>query len=319
MKLLNRLLDGSILFSFDVHGFRRHAKQFAADDLDHSLEGKAALITGANSGIGFASAKALMQRGCHVVMVSRNEGRAKNAAEELRKLAPEGSVEYRIADISSLRQVRDLSESALPELAILVHNAGDMVPELLRSEEGHETITATHVLGPYLLTTRLLEIGLLKGSPEDPPRVIFVSSGGMYSQPLDVDVLKNPELPYDGMVHYAQTKRAQVVLAQALQERQHKEAVFYCSMHPGWVDTPAVRRAMPRFYRTMGKILRNPEQGSDTVVWLAMAPFSKLESPGGFYFDRKIAPMHMLSKTRKGDGANSLLEYIEGAQGIREA
>lgn len=91
--------------------------------------------------------------------------------------------------------------------------------------------------GPYLLSKKI--------QTKD---TIWVSSGGMYSQKLNVEQTLNPPEPFDGMVAYARCKRAQVVVANKLGHQ---------SMHPGWVDTPGVKVAMPKFYERTHTILRN--------------------------------------------------------------
>jgi NAD(P)-dependent dehydrogenase (short-subunit alcohol dehydrogenase family) len=316
MKLFQNILDRSVVASFDKTGFNRHARRFDEADLAADLTGVNALVTGANSGIGRATALGLMRRGAHVVMVSRSQRRAEKAAAALRIEAPQGQVSVRMADLSELGQVRELLEGGLPPISILIHNAGDMLKSLERTSDGHETITATHVLAPYLLTLGLQQRGMFCGSVCGSPRVVFVSSGGMLTQALEVDKLGEPSRPYDGMTHYALTKRAQVVMARMLDGELAHAGVRVFSMHPGWVDTPAVRRAMPKFHFATRAILRSPEQGADTILWLSMAPDAKLQG-GAFYFDRQVAAVHRLKRTiRHSDPPEKLLDYMAAATGM---
>ena len=317
--MLNRILDASIVLSFDKNGFVRHAKDFNERDMAVSLEGQHIVITGANSGIGYAATASLLKMGAKVTLVGRNRERAETAAQALLKDEVEAKLEVKIADMSSLASVRSLAEELDGSISCLIHNAGAMLPSLTHTEDGHETITATHILGPYLLTAELRKQGKLECSMESPSRVIFVSSGGMYSQALSVSRLAKPPLPYDGMVHYAQTKRAQVVLSEILDKRLKSEGVRCVSMHPGWVDTPGVRTAMPKFFRVTKKILRNTDEGADTIVWLACVDNEKLDKRNVFYFDRKSTSVHKMRKTRKGDSQDELLEYVEKASGCRLA
>jgi hypothetical protein len=78
------------------------------------------------------------------------------------------------------------------------------------------------------------------------------------------------------------------------------EVVFH-AMHPGWVDTPGLRAALPTFRKVVGPLLRSPEQGADTLVWLAADDRQPLASSGGFWLDRRTRPIHRLSSTRKSD------------------
>ena len=142
-----------------------------------------------------------------------------------------------------------------------------MVHDLTFTAAGIETITATHVVGPWRLTELLIAQRKLDLNRD--ARVIFVSSGGMYTQPLLLERLNQFKDGYDGVKHYALTKRAQVSLAEAFTERYANTQLIAVAMHPGWVDTPALRRAMPTFWRLTQSILRTPDQGADTIVWLS--------------------------------------------------
>ena len=103
-----------------------------------------------------------------------------------------------------------------------------------------------------------------------PSRVLWVSSGGMYSEPLSVDQLEMSASDYDGTTAYARAKRAQVTLAELWATRLAAKGISVHSMHPGWADTPGVARSLPRFRRVVGPLLRTPADGVDTLVWLAV-------------------------------------------------
>ncbi len=138
------------------------------------------------------------------------------------------------------------------------------------------------VLGPFLLTAEL--VPLLRATP-DGARVVWVSSGGMYTQTLDVDALEMGDEDYAGATAYARAKRAQVVLAEEWAKRLRDDRIAVHAMHPGWADTPGLETGLPGFRTVLGPILRSPEQGADTIVWLAAA-----EGPGRvtgrFWLDR---------------------------------
>ena len=307
MSFIARMLDRSIVFSFDRTGFKRHAKAFNPSDLVGAFEHQHVVVTGGNSGIGFASCEALVRHGASVTIVGRNDARTLAAAARLSSLKL-GSVAHHICDLSDLESVRSLA-NRLSEVDVLVHNAGDMVHELKYTDQNIEVITATHVVGPYVLTEALRaqkKLGNERGG-----RVIFVSSGGMYSEPLNVEALNTFTTKYDGIAHYAKTKRAQVVLASALNTQYKGDNIHVASMHPGWVDTPALSRAMPRFKKWTNPILRTAEQGADTIVWLALCPITKWGSGHRFFFDRTEAPIHLMKKTMlKGDPPEALFEFV---------
>ena len=124
----------------------------------------------------------------------------------------------------------------------------------------------------------------------------------MYTERLDLDRLDTGPEGFDGVKAYAQAKRAQVVLNQQWAERAGASGVTFHAMHPGWVDTPGVQTSLPDFYRVMGPWLRTPDQGADTMVWLAAAD-EPLASNGRFWLDRHRRWTNKLpwTRTRPGD------------------
>ena len=306
MGIWHTVLDKSIVFSFDRTGFKRHAKTFHTDDIPEHLGHRHIVVTGANSGIGFAAAEVWAARGARVTLVCRNAERGADAQAALRALSPSAHIELIVADLSELSAVATVTSQLEGPIHALVHNAGNMVHELQHSPDGFEIITALHVIVPYALTQALLP-QLKAGAQEGCGRIIFVSSGGMYTQPFDGDALETPPSPYDGTRHYAQTKRAQVVLAQALHAQVCSQGISAHAMHPGWVDTPAVRRAMPTFFKMTRSILRTPAQGADTVAWLAVGPENTIDAEWGFWFDRQRVPVHLSKKTKRAEPKESAL------------
>jgi NAD(P)-dependent dehydrogenase (short-subunit alcohol dehydrogenase family) len=294
-RLADALLDASIVFSFDRTGFRRHARRFATGALDVDLGGSVCLVTGGNSGIGRAAALAFARRGADVWLLCRSQERGREAEAALREESGSRRVHLDVTDVSSLAAVREFA-ARFPEkrVDVLVHNAGVLPATRLETAEGLESTFATHVAGPFLLT-RLLEPKLDAGTGS---RVIFVSSGGMYTRRLSLEDPGWERRPYDGVAAYAQTKRMQVVLAELLAERYRERSIRVHAMHPGWADTPAVRSSLPRFHSVMRPLLRTPEEGADTVVWLAVAPEAARRS-GLFWFDRAPRGTYYLPVTRE--------------------
>jgi NAD(P)-dependent dehydrogenase (short-subunit alcohol dehydrogenase family) len=128
--------------------------------------------------------------------------------------------------------------------------------------------------------------------------VLFVSSGGMYLRRLDVDDLQTRERSFDGTDAYSRSKRAEVVLAERWAEELAATGVVVHSMHPGWSDTPESEDSIPAFQRVLGPLLRTPEQGADTIVWLAAAA-EPAQTTGRFWCDRHIRTTHRLRKTHE--------------------
>lgn len=285
--MFDRLLDASIVASFDASGFRRHARSFVPGDLDVDLRGQELVVTGANAGIGRVVATELARRGGSVWMVCRDAGRGEDARAAIAAETGNAAVRLVRADMSVLGDVRALADALPARIDALVHNAGVLLDRRDRTPDGLERTFATHVGGPMLLTELVAD--RLAGG-----RLVWVASGGMYSQRLRLPDLWEPPEPFDGVVAYAQAKRAQVILGELLAERL--PAVWTAVMHPGWADTGGVQRSLPTFRRLTRGILRTPAEGADTVVWLALA---RRGPSGRFWFDRREAPTHLWPLTRE--------------------
>jgi NAD(P)-dependent dehydrogenase (short-subunit alcohol dehydrogenase family) len=199
-------------------------------------------------------------------------------------------------------------------LDVLIHNAGVLPAARTETDEGHEVTLATHVLGPVLLTEQLAPI--VAASPD--PRVIIMSSGGMYTQTLHVEDPEYRHGRYRGATAYARTKRMQVALTPMLARRwADRNVAVYC-MHPGWVDTPGVADSLPGFHRITGPLLRHPSEGADTAVWLAAT--TPAPPSGRFWHDRRQRAEHYLPITRESEFDRARLwRFCLQATGIEDA
>ena len=293
--VLSALVDPTIVLSFDRTGHRIHALGFDPDDLDVDLSDRRCLVTGANSGIGFAAALGLADLGAEVLLLCRSRERGEDAAARIRERTGNSRVRCETLDVSRLAEVRRVgAQLAQQPVDVLIHNAGVLPAAREQTEDGLELTFATHVAGPFLLT-RLLQPALEQSRDA---RVVWVSSGGMYTRRLDLSDVGWERRRYDGVVAYAETKRAQVVLSELWSQRLGERGIRVNAMHPGWVDTPAVRSSLPGFYRVTRVILRTPAEGADTIVWLAASEAARDES-GRFFFDRKVRRTHLLPFTRE--------------------
>ena len=194
----------------------------------------------------------------------------------------------------------------------LVHNAGVLPAERHITEDGLELCLATNLVGPFLLTA-LLWPRLAMASA---PRIVHVSSGGMYARRLDLQALQGRKGEYDGVLAYAHTKRGQVIASEQLAAILRSKGIGVHCMHPGWADTPGVRSSIPTFWKVTKGILRTPEQGADTITWLA-AVNRELSQSGQFWFDRKPRATHLLPRTQETDAERAALwDALMGWAGI---
>ena len=280
MFLLDKILDSTILYSFDKSGYLRHKEKFNDQDLNVSLEGKTCLITGANSGIGLAISKKFAEKGARVHMLCRNIRSGKEAVSFVERSSGNKDVFLEVIDLSSISSVKKFVKNFLPnQVDVLIQNAGLMPREEQMSEDGFEMCAATHVIGPHLLT-RLL-INKFNNS-----RIIWVSTGGMYLAKFNMKSVFSKKSSYNPIFSYVVTKRAQVILSELWSSHLSKNVAVVNSVHPGWVDTKGLKYALPKFWKFFSHNLRTAEQGADCIVWLSIAK-KPGEISGSFWFDRK--------------------------------
>ena len=292
-RLADAALEATVVGSFSRIGFaaRRALFDWDAEPIV-DMSGRVALVTGATGGLGLAAATALAQRNADLWIVGRDPQRTEAARRGIAAGAPDSSVTTAVADLAVLDDVRALADRvgrSATRLDVLIHNAGLLTRDLRSTADGLEVTAQVHVVAPFLLTSSLLP--LLQATPD--ARVITVSSGGMYTQRLDLDLLAAPTLPFNGVRAYANAKRAQVVLNGLWPQHRGASGVVFHAMHPGWADTPGLRESLPRFRSVMGPLLRIPAQGADTMVWLATDP-RPLATNGRFWLDRRprsVAPL----------------------------
>lgn len=319
---LDRLLDRAVAPGYTNVGHALRRLTWSADDpRPDALAGRRALVTGAGRGLGEAAALGLARLGARVHLLVRSADRAADATERIAaKLAKEGRTadlaveECDISDLAAVRNFADAFVRRNPSAAldVLVHNAGLMPPERTESSDGHELTVATHVLGPVLLTDRLLPL-LTRSHPG--ARTVWVSSGGMYTQALPVD---DPDFTvgrYSGAIAYARSKRMQVELLPRLAERWAPDRVSVLGMHPGWADTPGVADSLPLFRLATRPFLRTAASGADTVVWLAAT--EPPPASGTFWHDRAERPTSYRRRTRPSDAdVDRLWAWVQEVAGV---
>jgi NAD(P)-dependent dehydrogenase (short-subunit alcohol dehydrogenase family) len=257
------------------------------------LNGKRAIVTGGNSGIGYITTEALARAGAHVTVAGRSLEATRHAASTIGTLPHHGPVdaaELNLADVGSVRQFVRLWKGE--PLDILVNNAGIMaVPDLRRTAQDWELQLATNYFGHAALTLALHDALMAAKSA----RVVLVSSSAHLMSPVCFDDLHFSSRPYDPWVAYAQSKTAMILFTRALAKRWQGDGITVNALHPGGIMTNLQRHlddtqldfvgarnqsgeilAVPPGYKT-------PEQGAATSVLLAASPL--LEGVTGRYFE----------------------------------
>lgn len=316
LSLFDAALDRAVVPGYTRIGYRLRQAGWPDDPPAGALNGRTALVTGANRGIGKAIAAGLAQLGANVLLTVRNRESGEQARSDIIADNPAALVQVEVCDVADLGAVQafaaDLTRR-VPRLDVLVHNAGVLPAKRTETGDRHEVTLATHVLGPVLLTERLVPI--LAGADSDPARVIFMSSGGMYTQTLPADDPEYRHGRYRGAIAYARTKRIQVAFTPILARRWASQHIRVYAMHPGWADTPGVAAALPGFRALTGPLLRTPVEGADTAIWLAAT--DPAPPTGGFWHDRRPRPEHYLPLTGDSDRDRDVVwRYCAGVIGL---
>ncbi|MFJ3224385.1 SDR family NAD(P)-dependent oxidoreductase [Streptomyces sp. NPDC086783] len=242
------------------------------------LSGKRAVITGATSGIGVETARALALAGAEVTLAVRRPDAGEQVAADLRAKTGNAAVHVAWLDVADLDSVTAFCAAWAGPLHILLNNAGIMMlPELERGIGGHEQQFATNYLGHFALA-----LGLHRALAEaDGARMVTVASSGHLFSPVVFDDLDYRFRPYDALGAYGQSKTAEVLLAVEADRRWSGEGIRANALHPGAIATKLQRHTgglkTPEPYR------KTIEQGAATSVFLAASPL--VEGVGGRYFE----------------------------------
>ncbi|WP_395834662.1 SDR family oxidoreductase [Cystobacter fuscus] len=255
-----------------------------------NMQGKVCLITGATSGIGLESARALAAQGATVVLSGRDPGRGEAALAEVRRTVPDAKLDLMLADLTSLASVRKLAgdfQVKYSRLDVLLNNAGLILNERKLTVDGFETTFATNHLAHFLLTHLLLD--LLKASGAS--RVVNVSSEGHRLGSLGyLDDLQG-ERRFNGILAYDNSKLANVLFTRALARRLAGKKVTTNSLHPGVVRSSFGLNNQGFFkfiFQMAGPLMISAEKGARTSVYLASSP--EVEGVSGKYFSKcKVA------------------------------
>ena len=250
-----------------------------------ALAGKVAIVTGANSGLGWGSALLLAQMGANVVMLCRNRQRGEVALAEIRQRSGNPNVELILADLTSQASIRrfvEIFNSRYNKLHGLLNCAGIATFHRRVTPDGLEVKFATEYLGHFLLTNLLVD-ALKAGAPS---RVVTVSGDDHRGVTIDFDDLQG-ERSWNVVRHGKQVVLAKILFTYELARRLEGTGVSANTLCPGLTRTNLVRH-MPWYVRLYAAVRfalahpQTPEEGASHIVWLATAP--ELEGVTGRYF-----------------------------------
>lgn len=272
-----------------------------------NLRGKTAIVTGATSGIGIETARALASAGAELILPTRNLEHGSAVADKL--IAITGNFKIRnyemdLSDFDSVRRFADNFMAEYPTLDILINNAGLMACPLSRSSQGHELQFAVNHLGHFLLAACLSPC--LTASPAS--RVVALSSIGHRLSPMVFEDLHFERRAYDKWSAYGQSKTANALFALALNERLEGCGGQAFSVHPGGIMTNLQRHMQREEMEALGwldkrgrlhKTFKSPTQGAATSVWAATSP--DLAEAGGVYCeDCRVAEPAVNGSSKRG-------------------
>ncbi len=277
------------------------------------MTGRNVIVTGANSGIGRAAARALAGAGAHVVLAVRSLEKGREAAATM-----PGESEVRLLDLASLASVRAFAAAWDGEIDLLINNAGVMFPPLTRTADGFELQFGTNHLGHFALTNLLLE--------HVTGRVVSVSSTGHRMGRIDFDDLNWERKPYRGWRAYGQSKLANLLFTAELQRRLDAAGsqVLATAAHPGYAATNlqfhSQRNAFDLIGRLGNRLLAQDEDGGalpTLFAAVAEVPGNSFAGPGGFMEQR--GPAKLVGRSRAAqdrDVARRLWDVSEQLTGV---
>jgi len=279
-----------------------------------AMDGKICLITGATSGIGWESARALAAQGATVALVGRDAERAEKAVAAIRSATGSVLVESYLADLSAQAEVQRLAQefrARHDRLDVLINNAGAMFPRRRESVDGIEMTLALNHLAPFLLTNLLLDT--LKASALS--RIVTVSSGAHLGARVYFDDLQFTRR-YGPWRAYGQSKLMNVLFTNELARRLAGSNVTANALHPGFVASNFGKRGSEFWaaaFTLMRPFMISAEQGAQTVVYLASSP--EVEGVTGGYY-ANCRPARSSDLARDEAVARRLWEVSERLTGL---
>lgn len=253
------------------------------------LTGRTVFITGANSGLGQETARAMAAKGAHVIMAGRDQAKLNDAVEVILSGQADASLETILCDLGSLASIRTCGDEArarFTTIDLLINNAGVMACPLMHTADGFEMQFGTNHLGHFALTAELLPL-VAAGANK---RIVNLSSRGHHIAPVDCDDPNFTERVYDPWVSYGQSKTANILFTVGLEARFAAQGIHAYAVHPGGIQTNLGRHMTEEMMAALiarvttsdaGFAWKTIPQGAATSCWAATA--AELEGQGGVY------------------------------------
>jgi NAD(P)-dependent dehydrogenase (short-subunit alcohol dehydrogenase family) len=255
--------------------------------MPNDLQGRTALVTGANTGIGLVTARRLAEQGAQVFIACRTPARAKGALQAIRAAAPRAQVQVLALDLGDFASVRRCAAQFLAlgqPLHLLVNNAG-LGGQRGFTASGFELAFGTNHMGHFLLTQALLPALRAAATPERAARVVVLSSKmHKNASGIDWDAVRRPSRTLLATAEYAASKLANLLFAAELARREQDNHIHSYAVHPGVVASE-IWRAVPWPIRPlMTRGMLTTEQGAECSLHCATA--TEAEHQSGLYYDR---------------------------------
>jgi len=277
------------------------------------LSGKVALVTGASSGLGVETARALAGAGAEVVVPGRSPDKLQSVVADIKSSTGNEKVETGQLDLGDLESVRSYADAFVASgrpLHMLINNAGIMATPPRKTAQGFESQFGTNHLGHFVLAGHLLP-ALEKGAADGGARVVALSSTGHRLSDVNLEDPNFETTDYDKWIAYGRAKTANALFAVELDNRLKGKGIRAFSVHPGGIMTGLQRDMDPEEFKALGWVnekgevhpgFKTVEQGAATATWCATAP--ELDGQGGFYCEdchrSDIVDLETMAKTRGG-------------------
>lgn len=253
------------------------------------LSGQTVFITGANSGLGQETARAMASKGAHVVMAGRDQAKLDESVAAIRDGLPKAALDTITIDLTSLESIRAATSRArqrFDRIDILINNAGVMATPFMHTQDGFEMQFGTNHLGHFAMTAELMPL-IERGTAK---RIVNLSSRGHFMGPVRFDDPNFEHGPYDPWASYGQSKTANVLFSVGLEQRFAVLGIHAYAVHPGGIQTNLGRHMTEEMVAGLmqrvttsdsGFAWKTIPQGAATSCWAATA--EELEGKGGVY------------------------------------